>query len=71
VKRRRAPGRGRDGQPAGRHTVEYVQQQPPVIHGQPNRDGRYPLGDPGREAGNELDERGGNDRYATTREAAA
>lgn len=70
MKRRRASGRGREGQPAGRHTPEYVQQQPQVIHGQPNRDGRYPLGEPGREGGNEVDERGGNDRYAA-REAAA
>lgn len=70
VKRRRAPGRGRPEQPPGRHDVDYVTMQPPVIHGQPNLNGLYPLGEPGRAAGDELGERGDNDRYGTRGAAA-
>jgi hypothetical protein len=62
--------RGRANQPAGRHTPEHIAAQRAAYAGQPNADGRYPVGQPLRvpRDDGQLD-RGDNDphqRYTIT-----
>lgn len=72
MKRRRAGAAGRPDQPQpGRHSTEYIARQTrswPEC--QPNYDGIYPVGQAGRAAVNDVEERGDNDRYGSKGAAA-